>query len=50
VCYRAANWQPVGHTTGRSRNDRRHCLQVPTKAVYLHPLSRDARRRLCDDT
>jgi hypothetical protein len=27
VCYRAANWQPVGHTTGRSRNDRRHRLQ-----------------------
>ena len=50
VCYRAANWQLVGHSTGRSRNDRRHCLCVPTKAIYLYPLSRDCRRRLCDDT
>jgi hypothetical protein len=50
VCYRAANWQPVGHTTGRSRNDRQHRLRVPTKAIYLYPLSRDFRRRLCDDT
>jgi hypothetical protein len=49
VCYRATNWQPIGHTTGRSRNDRRHRLQVPTKAVYLYPLSRDFRRRLYDD-
>lgn len=50
VCYRAANWQAVGHTAGRSRNDRRHRLRVPAKAVYLYPLSRDFRRRLCDDT
>lgn len=50
VCYRAANWQLVGHSTGRSRNDRRHRLCVPTKAIYLYPLSRDGRRRLCDDT
>jgi len=50
VCYRAANWQLVGHSTGRSRNDRRHRLCVATKAIYLYPLSRDCRRRLCDDT
>lgn len=50
VCYRAANWQQVGHTTGRSRNDRRHRLHVPTKAIYLYPLSRGFRRHLCDDT
>jgi len=50
VCYRAANWQLVGQSTGRSRNDRYHRLSVPAKDHYLYPLTRDARRRLCDDT
>ncbi|MCP3878262.1 MAG: DUF4338 domain-containing protein [Sulfitobacter sp.] len=50
VCYRAANWQLVGQSTGRSRNDRHHRLSVPTKDLYLYPLERDFRRRLCDDT
>jgi len=50
VCYRAANWQLVGHTTGRGRNDRQHRLCVPRKDLYLYPLARDFRRRLCDDT
>jgi hypothetical protein len=38
TCYQAANWQYVGHTTGRSRQDRAHTLQVPPKAVYLYRL------------
>lgn len=38
TCYQAANWQDVGHTTGRSRQDRAHTLQVPRKAVYLYRL------------
>jgi hypothetical protein len=38
TCYQAANWQYVGHTTGRSRQDRAHTLQVPRKAVYLYRL------------
>jgi hypothetical protein len=50
VCYRAANWQLVGQSTGRSRNDRYHRLSVPAKDHYLYPLTRDFRRRLCDDT
>jgi hypothetical protein len=35
TCYRAANWRYVGQTTGRSRQDRHHRLQVSSKAVYL---------------
>ena len=50
VCYRAANWHLAGHSTGRGRNDRHHRLSVPTKDIYLYPLARDFRRRLCDDT
>jgi len=50
VCYRAANWHRVGQSAGRGRNDRHHRLSVPAKDLYLHPLVRDFRRRLCDDT
>jgi hypothetical protein len=46
TCYRAAGWRRVGLTTGRSRNDKDFQLQVPTKAIYLKPLTADFRRRL----
>jgi hypothetical protein len=39
TCYRAANWQRIGQTRGRSRQDRDHRLQVPLKAVYLYRLA-----------
>lgn len=45
--YRAANWQPVGVTAGRSRQDRHTCLQVPRKEIYLYPLRRSFREVLC---
>ncbi len=38
TCYRAANWQYVGLTRGRSRQDCAHRLQVTRKAVYLYRL------------
>jgi hypothetical protein len=44
--YRAANWQPVGVTAGRSRQDRHTCLQVPVKDIYLYPLRRSFRQAL----
>ena len=37
-CYRAANWQCVGPTTGRSRQDRDHTRRVPIKDVYLYQM------------
>ena len=37
-CYRAANWQWVGRTAGRSRQDRDHLQRVPVKDVYLYRL------------
>ena len=43
TCYRAANWQHVGATTGRSRQDRFTTLQVPVKDVYVYPLCADVR-------
>ena len=44
--YRAANWQAVGVTAGRSRQDRHTCLQVPVKDIYLYPLRRRFREAL----
>lgn len=38
--YRAAHWQQVGVTAGRTRQDRHTCLRVPVKDIYLYPLSR----------
>lgn len=46
TCYRAANWISVGHTTGRSRNDRYTRLKVPVKSVWLRPLHRHCRQLL----
>ena len=46
-CYAASNWLELGLTQGRSRGDREHRLQVPIKAVYVYPLSGQARQRLC---
>jgi hypothetical protein len=37
--YRAANWQRVGVTAGRTRQDRHTCLQAPIKDIYLYPLT-----------
>lgn len=45
--YAASNWLEVGLTQGRSRGDRERQLQVPRKAVFLYPLSHQARQRLC---
>lgn len=47
TCYRAAGWQHVGATTGRSRNDVDQTLRVPVKDIYLLALCPDFRRRLC---
>jgi hypothetical protein len=46
-CYRAANWLPVGTTTGRGRMDRAHERHgLEPKTVFVYPLVRDARERL----
>ena len=47
VCYQAANWLRVGQTCGRSRHDRDHTVQVPVKDIYLYPLCKDFKERLC---
>lgn len=47
TCYRAANFQRVGQTQGRSRQDRMRTIRVPIKDVYLYPLTPRFRELLC---
>jgi hypothetical protein len=46
TAYRAANWQLVGTTTGRTRQEKHHRPQAPRKAVWVYPLHRAFRQRL----
>lgn len=48
TCYQAANWILTGQTQGRTRNDRYNRIQVPCKDLYVYPLRKDFRRKLCD--
>jgi hypothetical protein len=50
TCYRAANWQRVGETRGRGRQDRDQACAVPVKDVYVYPLRADATAVLCRHT
>ena len=47
TCYRAANWREVGMTQGRGRMDRAHRAEVALKQIFLFPLHRHWRQRLC---
>jgi len=47
TCYRAANWRHVGESSGRGRQDVGHRYAGTVKDIYLYPLCRDWRRRLC---
>jgi len=46
ACYRAANWEHVGSTCGRGRQDRERMKVLPVKDVYLFSLRKDARKVL----
>jgi len=46
TCYRAANWQRVGETAGRGRQDRSNDPAAGRKAIYLLPLHKGWRRAL----
>ena len=43
TCYKAANWQKIGQTKGRSRQDRYSKLKVPIKDIWVFPLQRNFR-------
>jgi hypothetical protein len=43
TCYKAANWQHIGRTKGRSRQDRYSKLKVPIKGIWVFPICRNFR-------
>jgi hypothetical protein len=47
TCYRAANWIHVGQTQGRGKLDRQHRGLSTIKHVYLYPLHKRFRQKLC---
>jgi hypothetical protein len=50
TCYRAANWEHVGTTKGRGRQDRQRSHAVPIKDVYVYPLCGNVREELHSET
>ncbi|MDD4713823.1 MAG: DUF4338 domain-containing protein [Bacteroidales bacterium] len=49
TCYKAGNWMFVGSTTGRGRNSVRGGIPIPVKDIYIYPLVRDFRKKLCKE-
>ena len=47
TCYKAANWICVGQTLGRGKWDRKNAYEKPVKTIWLYPLDRRFRERLC---
>ena len=46
TCFQAANWERIGETKGRGRNDRKHQVSTGVKDIYVYPLVKDFRRRM----
>jgi Domain of unknown function (DUF4338) len=49
TCYRAANWQVLGTTTGRGHNDQTKQANRSIKQVWAYPLNRRFRELLCGE-
>jgi hypothetical protein len=49
TCYRAANWRYLGMTTGRGKDDPTHRPNRSLKQLWVYPLGKDFRKRLCQD-
>ena len=50
TCYRASNWIPVGETKGWSRSGSTYRFNGQPKAVWLYPLVRGFKEKLCTGT
>jgi len=49
TCYKAANWQPVGHTKGSAKKGNIYQYHGCTKAIFIYPLHRHFQRMLADE-
>jgi hypothetical protein len=48
ACYKAANWQYLGHTKGYGKNAGVYTYHGQPKAIFVFPLRKDARSQLSD--
>ena len=48
--YKASNWQLIGQTKGRGRNDRNKECKLSIKDIYVYPLQKKFRSQLCPTT
>jgi Druantia protein DruA len=46
TCYKAANWQCLGTTTGRGKKGG-HQASLPVKSVWIYPLNKHFKKILC---
>ena len=46
TCYKAANWQWIGRTKGRGRQDRFNKHEETVKDIYVYPLDNDFRIKM----
>jgi len=46
TCYRAANWQWIGRTKGRGRQDLLKKYEETVKDIYVYPLDKDFRAKI----
>jgi hypothetical protein len=46
TCFQAANWERIGQTKGRGRNDRTRRSPESIKDIYVYPLVKDFRDRM----
>jgi len=46
TCFQAANWERIGQTKGRGRNDREYRSPESVKDIYVYPLVADFRKRM----
>ena len=49
TCYKASNWQHIGTSSGRGRQDRYHGRRESIKDIYVYPLHADVRAQLCEE-
>lgn len=47
ACYKAANFIPAGQTLGRGKWDREHANDKPVKRIFLFPLDKRFKEKLC---
>jgi len=50
TCYKAANWQHIGNTTGRGRSGHAHDINTTSKKIFVYPLTPSFRATLRNET